>query len=75
MISKAKSWFFEKIFSLKRYISRLKKESDFPSGPVVKTPRFHFRGHGFNPWSGKFHMLCGVAKKNQTEYRLFKYKQ
>ena len=25
---------------------------DFPGGPVVETPRFHFRGHGFNPWSG-----------------------
>ena len=26
---------------------------DFPGGPVVKTPCFHCRGHGFNPWSGK----------------------
>ena len=25
---------------------------DFPGGPVVKTPRVHCRGHGFNPWSG-----------------------
>ena len=25
---------------------------DFPGGPVVKTPCFHCRGHGFNPWSG-----------------------
>ena len=24
-----------------------------PGGPVVKTPCFHCRGHGFNPWSGK----------------------
>ena len=24
----------------------------FPGSPVVKTPRFHCRGHGFNPWSG-----------------------
>ena len=25
---------------------------DFPGGPVVKTPCFHCRGCGFNPWSG-----------------------
>ena len=24
----------------------------FPGGSVVKTPCFHCRGHGFNPWSG-----------------------
>lgn len=25
---------------------------EFPGGPEVKTPRFHFEGCGFNPWSG-----------------------
>ena len=25
---------------------------DLPGAPVVKTPRSHWRGHGFNPWSG-----------------------
>ena len=25
---------------------------DFPGGPVVKTPRFYYRGHRFDPWSG-----------------------
>ena len=25
---------------------------DFPGGPVVKTPCFHYRGHGFDPWLG-----------------------
>ena len=25
---------------------------DFPGGPVVKTPSFHCRGLGFDPWSG-----------------------
>ena len=25
---------------------------DFPGGPVVKTPHFHGRGHGFDPWWG-----------------------
>ena len=36
---------------------------DFPGGPVVRTPLFHGRGHGLDPWSGKFHMLCSVTKK------------
>ena len=26
--------------------------TDFPGGPVVKTPFFHCRGHEFDPWSG-----------------------
>ena len=26
--------------------------TDFPGGPVVKTPCFHCRGHGFDPWLG-----------------------
>ena len=28
------------------------EEGDFPGSPVVKTPCFYCRGHGFNPWSG-----------------------
>ena len=24
----------------------------FPGSPVVRTPHFHCKGHGFNPWSG-----------------------
>ena len=33
---------------------RLKEiiRGDFPGGPVVKTPRFQCKGHGFNPLSG-----------------------
>ena len=26
------------------------KEREFPGGPMVRTPHFHCRGHGFNPW-------------------------
>ena len=26
--------------------------SEFPSGPLVKTPSSQCRGHGFDPWSG-----------------------
>ena len=36
---------------------------DFPGGPGVKTPCFHCRGHGFDPWTGKFLMPHCVAKK------------
>ena len=37
-------------FSLKNVIL------DFPGGPVVKTPPFQYRGHGFDSWSMKFCM-------------------
>ena len=30
----------------------IKKCRNSPSGPVVRNPRFHCQGHGFNPWSG-----------------------
>ena len=48
---------------------------DFPGGPVVKTPHFHCRGHGFNPWQGSQDPACFVAKKKKkkkktTSYRL-----
>ena len=26
--------------------------ADFPGGSVVRTPRYHCRGHRFNPWLG-----------------------
>ena len=45
-----------------------KYKTDFLGGPVLETPRFHFRGHRFDPWLGKFHMLWGVAKeKNKNK--------
>ena len=28
------------------------KNWEFPGGPVVRTPSFHCRGYGFDPWSG-----------------------
>ena len=30
----------------------LKENGDFPGGPATRTPHFHCRGHGFDPWSG-----------------------
>ena len=31
---------------------------DFPGGSVVRTPRFHCRGHRFNSWSGNWDPAC-----------------
>ena len=40
---------------------------DFPGGPVVKTPSFHCKGRGFDPWLGELrsYMPFGVAKKEK----------
>ena len=27
---------------------------NFPGGPMVKTSHFQCKGHGFDPWDGKF---------------------
>ena len=40
---------------------------DFTGCPEVKTLCFHFRGHRFNLWSGKFHMPWSVA--THTSYK------
>ena len=34
------------------------KSWDFAGGPVVRTPRFHCRGHRFDPWSGNQDPSC-----------------
>ena len=34
---------------------------DFPGGPVVKTPRFHCRGHRLDPWLGNWDPTCCTA--------------
>lgn len=39
---------------------------DFSGGPAVKTPCLQCCGHGFSPWSGKFHTPCGAAKHNNN---------
>ena len=37
--------------TLRRLIVYLKgNQRDFPGGPVVETPCFYCRGHGFDPW-------------------------
>ena len=40
---------------------------DFPGGPVVRTPRFQCRGHGFQPGSGNKDPTCCVAKKKKKK--------
>ena len=39
---------------------------EFPGGPVVRSPRFHGRGHRFNPWF-RSHMPWGVAQKKSSD--------
>ena len=43
------------IYMLKRWLK------DFLGGPMVKTPCFHCRVHGFNPWLGN------MAKKKEKK--------
>ena len=49
---------------------------DFPGSPVVKTPCFHCRGLGFDPWpggaerQGRSHMPGGMAKKKKKKIML-----
>ena len=39
---------------------------DFPGGPVVKTPHFQCRGHGFHPET-EIPTCHAMAKKEKTE--------
>ena len=38
---------------------------------MVRTPCFHCRGHGFDPWLGKLRSRkpCDVAEKTHLNYR------
>ena len=52
--------------SCKNFLEQFPVESKvlgLPGGPEVKILGFYCRGHGFNPWSGKLHMLHDAAKK------------
>ena len=47
---------------------------DLPGGPVVKTAHFHYRGHGFDLWSGIELRSCMPRgqkrkKKNDGDHR------
>ena len=38
---------------------------DFLGGPSVKTPHFHCRGHGFDPWLGNWDPTCWRVQPNK----------
>ena len=48
--------------------SNVKKpvSGEFAGGPVVRTPRFHCREHGFGPWSGNEDPTCCPAQSNKS---------
>ena len=49
-------------------VSTLALEScllDFPGGPMVRTPRCHCRGLGFDPWWGKIPHAARHGQKNK----------
>ena len=39
---------------------------EFPGGPVVRTPCFHYRGPGLDPWSGNQDSKRYVVSKQTT---------
>ena len=48
-----KPWYLLLDFAVNlKLLQKIVCSEDFPGSPVVKTPRFHCRGHGFDPWSG-----------------------
>ena len=44
---------------------RMMERRDFPGGSVVKMLRFHCRGRGFDPWSGKIPHAAQCCKINK----------
>ena len=50
---------------------KLRMLSELPGGPVVRTPRFHCRGHGLDPWWGTKiprALWCGQKKKECSQF-------
>ena len=50
------------IFSLMESLDDESKFWDFPGNPVVKTPHFHYWGHGFSSWLGNYNPTCHVVQ-------------
>ena len=51
----------------------LRNDWDFPGGPVVKTPSFHCRGRGFNPWWGtKIPKAVRCSQKKKTQNKMIR---
>ena len=49
----------------------VRNRREFPGGPVVGNPRFHYQGCGFSPWSGELRSYKphGMAKKKKKKKR------
>ena len=48
--------------------NKKKKFRDFPGGPAVRTPCFHYRGQRFNPWLGnRIPHAAWYGKKTNTQ--------
>ena len=45
-------------------------ERDFPGDPVRKTPGFHCRGRGFNPWLGKIPQAIQNSQKVKNKIKI-----
>ena len=43
---------------------------DFPGSPMVKIWHFHYKGHGFYPWLGKFCLPWDAPKKSMETSRM-----
>lgn len=57
--------------TLQRHSHWLKKHEvgGFPGCPVVRTPRIHSRGDGFDPWSGTKDPTCPVLWPKKKSMR------
>ena len=62
--------YLKKIQQTSEYDQKRSKLTDtknkFEDCPVVKTPCFHCKGHGFHPWSKKFHAPQSAVKKKKN---------
>ena len=55
-------------FCFVSFYSKKSSPGKFPGGPVIRTPWFRGRGHGFSPWSGnKDPTCCMVQPKTKTQ--------
>ena len=48
---------------------------DFLGGPVVKTLRFHYKGHRFNPWSGNEDLACNMVWQKLGKKKKYRFKK
>ena len=56
-----------------KWLSKIKHLRNFPSGPVVKTPGFHCKGHRFNAWFGNEDTTCHTTWPKKTVEKNIKH--